>query len=676
MIDPLLQPFQLKHLTLRNRIMSTSHAPSFQEGGHPKERYRLYHEEKAKGEIGLTMIGGSTNIAPDSPSVFGQLYAGDDTIIPWFKELTDGVRSHGAAIMCQITHMGRRTAWDDGNWLPVIGPSGTRERAHRSFPKAMEPEDINRVISNFVDAALRCQKGGFDGIELLSHSHLLGQFLSPLVNKREDDYGGCLKNRMRLLLQVVDAVRGAVGTEFIVGMRITGDELTQGGLEADECVEVAQKLNDTGAIDFLNVLAGAPYDDLGLAGWVAPMGMPSAPHLTVAGRIRGEVDIPIFHAGGVSDIATARHAISAGLVDLIGMTRAHIADPYLVHKLAGDNEERIRPCVGLGYCVDRVNQGKDAICGHNAASGREATLPHVLKVAPEKKKVFVVGGGPAGMEAARVCAERGHQVVLFEATERLGGQINLAAKGSTRRQIWGVADWLINEIETLNVDLRLNSYVEAEDIKAENPDFVIIASGGWPDAPQIPGGELAVSSWNVLGGETRPAGDVLLFDEVGDQAAGVCADYMARIGCTVKLYTPDRAIAHDLGPTNSAVVLRDLAAQNVSFECFYELSSIEPEGNRKKAMLRHVLTNKKIDCIVDHVVVEHGVLPSDDLYYDLKPGARNLGQLDHAAMIAGASPFVNQNARGTYFLARIGDAVASRNIHAAVYDALRICKDI
>jgi len=336
-MDALLEPFKLKHLTLRNRIISTAHAPSFQEGGHPREQYRLYHEEKARGGVALTMIGGSTNIAPDSPSVFGQLYAGDDSIIEWFSQLTDGVHKHGAAVMCQITHMGRRTAWDDGNWLPVLGPSATRERAHRSFPKVMEHEDIERVIEDFAKAAARCKQGGFDGIELLSHSHLLGQFLSPLINHREDEYGGSLENRMRLSIQVVERVREVVGADFIVGMRITGDELIQGGLSATECIEIAQALSETGAVDFLNILAGAPYDDLGLAGWVAPMGMPagwvapmgmpSAPHLSVAGKIRKAVNVPIFHAGGIADIATARHAITEGHVDLVGMTRAQIADP-------------------------------------------------------------------------------------------------------------------------------------------------------------------------------------------------------------------------------------------------------------------------------------------------------------------------------------------------------------
>ncbi|WP_122073865.1 NADH:flavin oxidoreductase [Pseudophaeobacter sp. EL27] len=674
--DPLLEPFQLSHLTLRNRIMSTAHAPSYEEGGHPRSRYRLYHEEKAKGGIGLTIIGGSTNIAPDSPSVFGQLYAGDDSIIPWFQKLTDGVRSHGAAIICQITHMGRRTAWDDGHWLPVAGPSGTRERAHRSFPKAMEIEDINRVIVQFADAAKRCQQGGFDGIELLSHSHLLGQFLSPLINHRDDDYGGTLDNRLRLTLQVLEAVREAVGPDLVLGMRVTGDELAEGGLSADECVLIAKEVARTGTVDFLNILAGAPYDDLGLAGWVPPMGMPSSPHLTVAGRIRSAVDIPIFHAGGVADIATARHAVAEGHVDLIGMTRANMADPHLVAKLARGEEERIRPCVGLGYCVDRVNQGKAAVCGHNAATGREAVMPHQIAKATTPQKAVIVGGGPAGLEAARICALRGHDVVLFEASDRLGGQLKLASMGMTRRQIWGVADWLINEVTQLDVDIRLNTYVEAQEVEAEAAGIVIVATGGWPDAPPISGAAFTSSSWDVLSGEVRLNGEVLLFDEVGDHPAMVCADAMARMGCAVQHVSPDRATAHDLGPTNSAVVLRDLAKQGVVFTCFRDLISVAQAGNRKEVMLRHVLTGETSIHFVDHVIIEQGITPMDALYHELKAGSRNAGQMDQAAMVSGLPPFNLIPEGDNYLLARIGDAVSGRNIHAALYDALRICKDI
>ncbi len=672
-VAKLLDPFQLKHLTLRNRIVSTSHAPNYVEDGHPRDRYRLYHEEKAKGGVALTMIGGSSNIAHDSPSVFGQLYAGDDSIIPWFRKLTDGVHAHGAAVMCQITHMGRRTAWDDGHWLPVLAPSSVRERAHRAFPKMMEQQDIDRVIGDFAAAARRCKLGGFDGIELLSHSHLLGQFLSPLTNQRDDDYGGTLENRMRLTLQVLDAVRAEVGPEFILSMRITGDELTEGGLSAEHCVAAARILENSGQVDLLNILAGAPYDDLGLAEWVRPMGLPAAPHITVAGRIREAVNLPILHAGGIADIATARHAVTGGHVDLVGMTRAQMADPYLVAKLARDEETRIRPCVGLGYCVDRVNLGKPAVCGHNAATGREQTLTHVFEPSDTRKKVVVVGGGPGGLEAARISALRGHNVVLFEASDRLGGQLVLAAKGGTRKQVWGVADWLISEVTTLNVDLRTNTFAEVYDVLRETPDLVIIATGGWPEHLTIPGGDLVISSWEVLSGEARVSGDVLVFDEVGDHPAAVTVDTLASNGHCVELVCPDRTFLQNLGPTTSAVALRDMAANGVIFTGLQELHSLTREGNKINACLRHVLTGETAERLVDHVVAEHGLLPADDLYHRLKPSSKNLGQLDHKALIKGTFPFIDAQCSGQFFLARIGDAVASRNMHAAILDALRIC---
>ena len=675
-MNKLLDPFKLKNLRLRNRIVSTSHAPNFVENGHPKDRYRLYHEEKAKGGVALTMIGGSTNISPESPSVFGQLYAGDDTIIPWFQRLTDGVKSHGAAVMCQITHMGRRTSWDDGDWLPVIAPSAVRERAHRAFPKVMEQEDIDRVVENFSSAARRCEQGGFDGIEILSHSHLLGQFLSPQTNFRTDDYGGNLENRMRITLHVLDAMRAAVGSDFVISIRVTGDELSKHGLTADDCVNAAKLLDRSGNVDLINVVAGAPYDDLGLAEWVRPMGLPSAPHLTIAQRIRNEVSLPILHAGGIADLATANHAVSGGYVDLVGMTRAHIADPHLIRKLRDGNEDRIRPCVGLGYCVDRVNQGKPAVCGHNAATGREQTLSHIIQSSKTSKKVVIVGGGPAGLEAARVSASRGHTVVLFEATDRLGGQLNLADKGQTRRQVKGVKDWLVNEIQTLSVDVRLNTFVEPADITKEAPDVVIIASGGWPEALRVPGGELATSAWDILSGEVRVSGNVVLIDEVGDHAASVAADKLAHEGCRVEFVTPDRTIMQDLGPTTSSVAMRDLASNGVNFQCLYDLHSISKDGNRLKVLLKNVLTDEINERVADHVVYEHGLMPLDGLYHKLKDHSLNFGQLDQNALIQGQSPFLKVNENGQFYLARIGDAVTGRNIHAAVLDAIRVCQNL
>lgn len=685
--DPLLQSFKLRHLSLRNRIISTSHAPAYAEQGHPRDQYRLYHEEKAKGGVALTMIGGSTNISPDSPSVFGQLYAGDDSILPWFEKLTTGVKQHGAAIMCQITHMGRRTSSDDGHWLPVIGPSETRERAHRSYPKTMEDYDIQRVINHFSDTALRCKQGGFDGIELLSHSHLLGQFLSPLVNKRTDDYGGSLNNRLRLTLQVLEAVRDKVGDDFIIGLRITGDELTEGGLEADECIEIAKLLEASGMVDFLNILAGAPYDDLGLAGWVPPMGMPSAAHLSIAAEIRKSVSLPIMHAGGIADIATARWAIADGLVDLVGMTRAQIADPHLVNKISNGKEEDIRPCVGMGYCVDRVNQGKQALCGHNPATGREQRLSHVIKPDIDNskkraisKKATVVGAGPAGLEAARVLSLRGFKVTLFEASNKLGGQLILASKGSTRHQLWGVADWLIQQVIKLDIDIRTNSYAEADDILADNPDLVVIATGGMPEPLAISGAEHAISSWDVLYGETL-SGEVIVFDDHGDHQAGVAANVIANSGADVVFVTPDRTTLHELGPTNSSVVHRDLYQSGVRFLSdldIIEIKKIEIQKDNSQldkqlnVTLQNVLTKQIQTKIVDHVVIENGTKANTEVYNQLKMKSRNNGEIDINALADGRLKLPKNNPQGSFDLVRIGDAVSSRNIHAAIYDALRV----
>ncbi len=673
--DLLLQPYQLKHLTLRNRIVSTAHAPSFVEGGHPKDRYRLYHEEKAKGGIGLTIMGGSTNVSPDSPSVFGQAYAGDDTIVPWLERYAKGVQAHGSGAIIQLTHLGRRTVWDNGHWLPVMAPSAVRERAHRAYPKVMEGPDIERVIKDYASAAARVAKAGFDGIELLVHSHLLGQFLSPLTNMRTDAYGGDLDNRMRLSREVLQAVREAVGEALIIGVRIAADEEQDGGLNPEACIQIAQAFEATGHVDYLNVVACAPYDDLGLARWIAPMGTPSAPHLAVVKALKDKVGLPVMHAQGIADTATARHAVESGAVDLVGMTRAHMADPHLVAKLTRGDEARIRPCVGLGYCVDRVNQGKAAVCGQNAATGREGHLPHVIARSDEARRAVIVGGGPGGMEAARVLAERGHQVVLHEASERLGGQVRLASKGRTRRNIIGVTDWLEAELAALGVDIRLGSYAEAEDILAEQPDLVVVATGGLPNEPEFDGAGLATSSWDVLMGAARLSGQVLVLDEIGDQPGAVIADALLQGGADVTLATPDRTPHHELGPTTGAIALRDLYAQDIRYRADTDCAGLARVGNRITARLRNVLTGQVDEVTFDHVVYEAGTQANDALYHALAAQSRNGGQIDVSAWVAGG-PVLPAGKPEGFDLIRIGDAVSSRNMAAAIHDALRICAHV
>ena len=276
--DVLLEPFKLKHLRLRNRIISTSHAPAYAEDGMPKDRYQLYHVEKAKGGCAMTMFGGSSTVSLECPASFGQLDASDDRIVPHFQQFADRVHQHGASLMCQISHMGRRTRWDAGDWLAPVAPSPVREPEHRSFPKTMEDWDFKRIRRDFAAAAKRCQDGGLDGCELSFNAlHLIPQFWSPAVNRRTDEYGGSLENRLRFSLEILDAVREQVGADYIVGIRLSGDELLDEGLSPEQCLEIANIMADTGQIDFLNVLGGQPQDYPSLSTSMPNMAHPIAP---------------------------------------------------------------------------------------------------------------------------------------------------------------------------------------------------------------------------------------------------------------------------------------------------------------------------------------------------------------------------------------------------------------
>ena len=267
-------------------------------------------------------------------------------------------------------------------------------------------------------------------------------------------------------------------------------------------------------------------------------------------------------------------------------------------------------------------------------------------------------------------------MTLYEASDRLGGQLNLAANAPSRHQIWGVAQWLIDEVNMLGVDVQMNRFIDAEDISAEKADAIIIATGGWQQPIEIPGSELIDTTWEVLSGEVRAVGDVMIVDETGNHAALVATEALAHLGCYVHHVTPDRATALELGPTNSATILKTLAEKNVEITCFQEIAAVTAVGNRKEVHLRHVLSGKQSAHLVDHVVTEDGCRPSEDLFFALKANAKNLGQLDQSALVVGGDPWNNSNHSGHYWLARIGDAVASRNIHAALYDALRVCKDL
>ena len=678
--DPLLQPFQLKHLTLKNRIMTTSHEPAYPEDGMPKERYRAYHEERAKGGIALAMTAGSSAVSKDSPPVFNNILAYKDEVVPWIRNLTDSCHEHGCAMMIQLTHLGRRTSWNKGDWLPSVSSTKHREPAHRSFPKLIEDWDIERIIGDFADAAERMQAGGMDGIELQVYGHLLDQFWSPLTNELSGPYGAdTLENRLRFPLDVLSAIRKRVGHKFIVGFRYTADEMQSGGVTPEEGIVISKKLEETGQLDFLNVVRGRIHTDPAMTEAIPVQGMPTGHQIDFAGSVKKVTNLPIFHASRIPDVATARHAISAGLLDMVGMTRAHIADPHIVQKIIEKREVDIRPCVGATYCLDRIYNSGEALCIHNAATGRELAMPHVVNFSNKIKKVVVIGAGPGGLEAARVASERGHAVTVLEAADQPGGQIRLTAQSPRRREMISIVDWRMQQCEKRGVSFQFNTYAEMSDVVALEPQVVVVATGGIPNMELFETkGELknVSSAWDLISGDVKPAEHILIYDESGDHPGLQAAEIAANAGCKVEIMTPDRTVSPEIMAMNLVPYMRALQNKDVTFTVARRLLNLSQNGNKLKAEIGTDYSSLKTFLEYDQVILNYGTLPVDELYFQLKPFSRNEGAVDYEALILGKSQKLNKNTDGKFQLFRIGDAVSARNTHAAIYDALRFMKDI
>lgn len=686
--EHLFSPLTLNKLVLRNRIVSTAHAEVYAgEGGLPGERYIRYYEEKAKGGLGLAICGGSSPVSINSPQGWWKsVNLATDAVVDPLARLAEAMHRHGAKIMIQATHMGRRSAWHGEHWPHLVSPSGVREPVHRGNAKTIEIEEIQRIVRDFAKAAERIKRAGMDGMEVsAAHQHLIDQFWSPRTNFRTDDYGGSLENRMRFGIEALSAIREAVGADFCVGLRMCGDEFHEDGLDHEHLKEIAHAMAETGLIDYISVVGSGADTHNTLANCMPPMALPPEPFVHLAAGIKSVVRVPVMHAQSIRDANQAERILAAGLVDLVGMTRAQIADPHMVAKIRDGREDEIKQCVGANYCIDRQYNGLDVLCVQNAATSRETTMPHIIPhTRGAKRKVVVVGAGPGGLEAARVSAARGHDVVLFESGPEVGGQVLLAAKAPQREQMAGIIRWFDLETKRLGIDRRLNTTASDADILAERPDIVVLATGGASHTGQVPGWHAdkgwSVSAWDILSGKVAPGKNVLVYDSISTHAGAGVADYLASRGAAVEIVTPDVKVSDDVGGTTFPIFYRRLYAQNVIQTPNHWLDEVYLEGDQRIAVLRNEYTEEQEERVVDQVVIENGITPNDGLYWTLKPQSINKGQTDIDDLYAARPQSCLEqlpagNAGAAFALFRVGDCVSMHNIHAAIYDSLRLCKD-
>jgi mycofactocin system FadH/OYE family oxidoreductase 2 len=648
----LFSPVQVGRLTLKNRIYSSGHAEAMAESGRPGDRLTRYHEAKARGGCALTIFGGSSSVHPSSPAAaWKQIANHDDSIIPAYRALADAVHAHGCLVLTQLTHMGRRAQADGEEADVLLAPSQIPERVHRDVPHELEAEQIAELVRAFGEAARRCREGGLDGIELsMAHNHLIDQFWSPLFNQRLDEYGGSLENRMRFGLEVLQETRRRVGRDFVVGARISGDELTRGGLTAADMAEIARRLAASGLIDFLSIIGGGAHTYELQAAAVPNMSYTTGVFLPLAAAIKQAVPgMPIFHASRIVDPVHADRTVAAGQIDVVGMTRALIADPDLPRKAREGRLDDIRTCVGANEgCIDRIYQGKPVTCVQNPATGRERELAEV-RSAKTRKKVVVVGGGVAGLEAAQMAAVRGHRVVLFEKTGELGGQVLLAARAPARAEYAGIVRFLVARVRKLGIDVRLAVEATASAVLAERPDTVVVATGSHPFVPLVPGsdGKHVVTDRDVLSGEARVGANVVLVDDVHTQQALSTAELLLEQRKRVEVISPLFYVGQDIGVTSIAPLYKRLFTGGVTLTPGTELRAVE--GSAVVVANVYSGAERRIEG-VDTVVLSAGSRSTDSLYRALKGQVAEL----HA----------------------VGDCVAPRGVHQAILDATRVARAI
>jgi mycofactocin system FadH/OYE family oxidoreductase 2 len=649
----LLSPLTIGNVTVRNRIMQTAHIKLFAANALDSQRNVDYQVARARGGAGL-LITGNRIVHPTSTTGFPRVaWAFRPGAVDVNRRMTSAVHEHGAVIFEQLNHFGVNASSDSADDLRVLwGPSAVKSPAYGETPKAMEQEDIREVVEWWGRCAELSREGGFDGTEVhISHSYLLHQFLSPLYNKRDDEYGGSFENRLRFAREVIAEVRRRAGDDWVVGVRISLSDFVPGGLDVEDAIRAARELERDGQIDYVNVTA-AGYHNIFLA--IEPSDAPDGYLVDLTAQLKAGLErLPVFTVGGIKDPRLAEEILASGKADMVAMTRAQIADPDFAGKLSEGREDELVHCIrGNQGCIGRVFKGLPISCTVNPAAGRERLLgPETLAPASPPRRWLVAGGGPAGLRAAATLARRGHDVSLLEREARLGGQVNLILATPGRDEFrWVVAD-LERQLRRLGVEIRLETEATPELVAQLAPDAVVVATGAVPSrtgfssmAPlveRLPGvdGAHVLHGWDVLRG-AEPAGPrvVVLDDDGGRYAAGVCEVLLDR-GAQVELVSRCNAL---FPATASTLDLPHLYGRLLAKGLVYRLNAWAKAIEAGGVVTFNLFTGAEETIGADAVVLATGPRADDALYFALKE----------------RHPEVH----------RIGDCVAPRKLDHAIYE--------
>ena len=642
--ERLFSPFKLNSTTLKNRTVSTPLGAAFVANGRPTEEYLRYLVAKAKGGCGLIGCFGGASIHPTGRvGSWPEVHYWDDGVIPHLQRLADAVHEHGAPLVAQLGHRGHKGAsvYSAG---PLWGASEAPGESHREVAHAMDHGEIAFLVQAFATAAVRVRQGRFDGVDICAWGgHIPEQFLSPRSNRRTDAYGGSIENRARFLLELVAAVRAQTAPDFIIGVRLSGDQLVDGGLELDEVKEVARLLDRQGMTDYLTI-SGASSETIKVNALMTPsLYYPPVPFRDYAKAVRETVRIPVIYAGRVVTPAQAEALIAEGAADLVALTRAIISDPDFPEKARAGRVDDIRLCIGATEgCIGRNRQGLPIRCVQNPAIGHETELPPMAP-AVAKKHVLVAGGGPGGMEAARVLALRGHRVTLCEGSDRLGGQINILARAPGREAWLETSAWLIRQLERLPVEIRLETVVDSDLISTLKPDCVIVATGARPRKQKPATGDNVsipvFDAVDVIAGANVAGDRVLVVDNEGYMHAAGAAETLAAAGRTVRVISPTWSVGEDLDIGLRADIHARLLDKTVWLSPQHRLVTIDSGG----AVIENIFSRRKESVAVDAVVIATGQVANDGLLGIARP----LAAETHA----------------------IGDCLAPRRLHDALLDA-------